>query len=65
MAITAVNADTKNAPIIDIVITDPTIIEGISTAIVVIGDLGTTGTDMRDKTPTFTNTEDITVKADT
>ena len=57
--------DTKNAPMIGIVLTSITRIKDISTPIRVIGGLGTSGTDTQENTRTYTSMGDITAKADT
>ena len=60
--ITTSIVDTKYAPMINVVITDATIIKGIGMTIRAIGAPGINGIDMQENTHKFTNVEDITGK---
>jgi hypothetical protein len=61
---TPVSVDTENVPIINSVITSTTTMEDTSTPIVVIGDLGRTGTTIKEKIHGYMNMENTTGKKD-
>ncbi|MBW2055174.1 MAG: hypothetical protein JRI29_05685 [Deltaproteobacteria bacterium] len=60
--ITTSIVDTKYAPMINVVITDATIIKGIGMSIRAIGAPGINGTSTQENTHIYTNMEDITAK---
>jgi len=60
--ITTSIVDTKYAPMINVVITDATIIKGTGMIIRAIGAPGINGTSTQENIQTYTNMEDITGK---